>query len=215
MDEKDWEKCWKFTNLIILIFKPFEILVRYSIRKGIERLFTNFDIKNPSILELGAGTGSDSEWLIKKFGGKATLVDNCDHIISKSKRYFNRKKLDITCLKLKVEDIRFKNKYDLVFSVGLVEHFYNKDLYKIFRKHVDAAKKGGYIIIFVPNNSLIYRSYRRLLTLLRLWMWDEISFNIKDIENLAGDSNSKLLRTTEVICGMWLGAIYKKTNAFF
>ena len=25
MDKEDWEKCWKFTNIIVLLFKPFEM----------------------------------------------------------------------------------------------------------------------------------------------------------------------------------------------
>lgn len=210
MDNKQWEKCWRFTDLVVSLFKPFEIVVRYSIRKGMKRLLINFDIESPNILELGAGTGKDSEWLIRKFGGRVTLVDNCDYAISKSRRYLRRKKFNAAYLKSHIEDIKFKNRYDLVFSVGLVEHFYNKELYNIFKKHIDASKKGGYAMIFVPNNALIYRFYRRLLTSLKLWIWDEKSFNISDLKNLGKLTNSNLLRTTEVLYGMWVGALYQK-----
>ena len=210
MHKEDWEKCWRFTNIIILLFKPFEILVRRSIRKGMERLLINLHINNPNILELGAGTGHDSAWLLKKFGGKATLIDNCDYIVSKSNKYFSRKKLNVTYLKSNIEDVKFKNRYDLVFSIGLIEHYYNKELYKIFKKHMEASKKNGYVMVFVPNRTSIYKFYRKLLTSLRLWMWDEKPFTIKDLKNLEKSTNSALLRTTQVICGMWIGTLYKK-----
>ncbi len=67
MDKRDWEKCWRFTDIVVLLFKPFEILVRRSIRKGMIRLLSNLDMNNPDVLELGAGTGYDSAWLLKKF----------------------------------------------------------------------------------------------------------------------------------------------------
>lgn len=210
MDAKDWEKSWRFSNMVTSAFVPIEILARLAVRNGMQRLLNNLHVQKPSILELGAGTGLDSEWLVRKFGGKALLVDNCDYIIRKSKKYFRGKKLGIAFLKSNVEDIKFKKGYDLVYSVGLLEHFYDKDLHQIFRRHMDASKKTGYVMVFVPNDKWVYNFYRRILTILGSWVWDEKPFNLQRLKKLGKVSNSNLLKTTEIFFGMWIGALYKK-----
>lgn len=210
MDKKDWEKSWKFVDILLILFKPFELLIRCLIRNGLKRLMNNTNLRNPNILELGAGTGKDSEWLIKRYGGKATLIDNCRYVISKANKRFHKKKVRINYIKSNIEDINYKNQFDLVFSIGLVEHFYNQDLINIFKKHTNASKKSGYVIIFVPHKTNIYRFFRRFLTYFNLWMWDEKPFTKQELNRLGKINNAKLITTTELLCGMWIGAKYTK-----
>ena len=76
---------------------------------------------------------------------------------------------------------------------------------------MEASKKNGCVMVFVPNRTLIYKFYRKIMTGLKLWMWDEKSFTIKGLKDLGKSTNSPLLKTTKVICSMWIGALYKKT----
>lgn len=210
MDKRDWEKQWRFLNWIMLLFKPLEFLIRNSIRRGILRLLDERHLKNPKILELGAGTGKESAWMVRKFGGNTTLVDNCDDIIEKSKKYFSKKQIDVSFLNEDIKELNIREKYDLALSVGLIEHFYGSELALIFNKHIDSIKKNGYVIVFTPRASPLYYAYRKLLTMFGLWMWDEKPFSVRDFATLGKTTNSSLLKTTNVILGMWIGALYRK-----
>ena len=210
MNEQDWKKQWKFLKWIMIVFKPLEFLVRSSTRRGIMRLLNKEHLENPKILELGAGTGKESAWLVKKFGGSTTLVDNCDTILQYSKKYFSKKQINVSFVNKDIMKLNVREKYDLVLSVGLIEHFYGSDLTLIFDKHIESIKKGGYAITFTPRACPLYYSYRGILTILGLWMWDEKPFTKEDFINLSRPNKSKLISTTNVIFGTWIGALYKK-----
>ena len=210
MNKQDWEKQWKILDWMMFIFKPLELLIRNSIHRGMIRLLNDKHLTNPNILELGAGTGKESAWLASKLNGSTTLVDNCDFVIEKSKKYFSKKAVNVQFINKDIRKLDIKEEYDLALSVGLIEHFYGSDLKLIFNKHINAVKKSGYVIVFTPRASSLYFTYKKILTMLRLWMWDEKPFSKEDFINLAKPGNSELTGITNVIFGLWSGALFKK-----
>lgn len=113
--------------------------------------------KNPAILELGAGTGFLTRWLLEKYGGTATLVDNNQSSYEAFKTLHCDQHYAIDYA---VEDIFAYNdnkQYDLVCSFGLVEHF--KDKKKIIEAHRKFLSLNGHFIILVPLDSCLSRVY--------------------------------------------------------
>ncbi len=62
---------------------------------------------------------------------------------------------------------------DLVFSVGLVEHFDRGRTRKAMHAHFDALRPGGVAIITFPSPTLLYRSTRWLIEVLGMWKFPD------------------------------------------
>jgi len=123
--------------------------------------------KNSKILEIGGGTGGLSTRLARHFGSSGTIVDNS----VEAKRYFDAhfSKSGIHYRLMDAFDLKDKEKFDVVFSDGLIEHFV-KDVQKdLIRAHVQAAKKDGCIILVVPKTSWRYAIFSNVMKITGFW----------------------------------------------
>ena len=76
-------------------------------------------------------------------------------------------------------------KADLVFSVGLIEHFSPLNTARMVRRHFELAKTGGLVILFFPTPTPLYRATRFCAELLRLWMFhDERPLRSAEVERV-------------------------------
>jgi SAM-dependent methyltransferase len=62
---------------------------------------------------------------------------------------------------------------DVVFSVGLIEHFDVPDTRKAILAHFDLLKPGGYAILSFPTPTFLYRATRRALELAGFWKFPD------------------------------------------
>lgn len=95
-------------------------------------------------LEIGCGTGKNTEWLIKK-AGHVTAVDLSEEMLAKA-----TKKINSPDVEFKQADITgnwiFRDKlYDLVSFSLVLEHIENID--HVFRQAADALAPGGHVYI--------------------------------------------------------------------
>ena len=75
---------------------------------------------------------------------------------------------------------------DLVFSVGLIEHFDLLGTRKAVESHFDAAKNGGIVIILFPTPTFLYKLTRFTSELMHLWIFhDERPLRIEEVESCA------------------------------
>lgn len=73
---------------------------------------------------------------------------------------------------------------DVVFSVGLVEHFNPLGTRKAVEAHFDAAKQGGIVIILFPTPTFLYKLSRFVSELLHMWIFhDERPLRIEEVES--------------------------------
>ena len=111
-------------------------------------------LKQKRVLEVGCGRGSlsayfaDNKW-------ECTLLDSSSKAISIAKHYFNKNKLKASYLVADCKNIPYPEKsFDLVFSIGLLEHFKNPE--KIIKEQIRVLDKGGlfigYIVPEIKNN---------------------------------------------------------------
>ena len=75
------------------------------------------------------------------------------------------KKNEITPQIVYLEDFttyKFNKQFDVVFSMGFVEHFTNYK--KMIQKHLEITKKGGFSVIMVPNikKNILYNNIQKL-----------------------------------------------------
>ncbi|HZU24613.1 MAG TPA: glycosyltransferase [Bryobacteraceae bacterium] len=68
-----------------------------------------------------------------------------------------------------VLDLSLKLQADVVFSVGLIEHFQPRDTRRAILAHFDAVRPGGTAIITWPAPTVLYRITRTVLEAVGLW----------------------------------------------
>jgi len=165
----EWEKLWNNEHfdlfyLLSIFFPagPWDFFWRW----GRYKLFLKAaNLCEPDVIELGCGPGIMSLKIKKTHGGSLTLVDQAKSALIKA-NYMSKKILkakeqkDIYYLNKDFFKMDNYKKYDLVHSQGLIEHF---ELDKIIKRHADFVKKGGYVLIIAPRDSLMYRFMRKII----------------------------------------------------
>jgi len=63
--------------------------------------------------------------------------------------------------------------YDVVFSVGLIEHFSPEDTIKSIAAHFDYLKFNGICIITFPTPTWLYKLTRKMAELMGLWIFHD------------------------------------------
>jgi SAM-dependent methyltransferase len=75
-------------------------------------------------------------------------------------------------------------KADIVFSVGLIEHFSPVDTAKAIASHFQAVKPDGIVVITFPTPTWLYRLSRKIIEFLGLWGFpDERPLSFSEVES--------------------------------
>lgn len=113
------------------------------------------------------------------------IIDNCKTGLSLSKKRFGTMKR-VTIKELDILKSNKFNKSEVVFSTGLIEHFNKTDTAIMIKKHFQAAKPSGLIIITYPTPTLMYNITRKFLEFIGLWKFhDERPLTRHEVEDTA------------------------------
>lgn len=184
MKETVWDKYWqenRFDNKQI-IKNLKSSYIWEDIRKIILDKFGSFN--NLKTIELGSGRGEMS-LLMALEGTDVTLVDESEFALKEAEKLY--KEFDCKPRLIKKNVFNLKNEdYDIALSFGLVEHFKGEIRFDIINKHYNLIKKGGIIIISVPNaNCFPYRIYKFVTTLTGFWKYGlEIPYSEKELDDI-------------------------------
>ena len=89
----------------------------------------------------------------------------------------------------------FAGKFDLVFSVGLIEHFSEQDMIRAVQFHLSCAKPGGFVLLFFPTPTWMYRLVRKTAEVFHLWIFhDERPILLKTISSLISEDQGHILK---------------------
>lgn len=164
MTSNDWDRLWHRDPLSWVSPGSREKLgARQHYVDWVTRLLAGVDCTGFSSAELGCGTGLVTCGLHDQRGfSSGVLVD------------FSREAVKIAAHNARGRDIRVvhddvltwqtEERFDLVFGIGLIEHFLGDALEAIVRKHAALLKPGGYALIIVPQRSLLWPVLRVLNT---------------------------------------------------
>lgn len=143
-DRQFWLDYWeRKENLIITVNDKLPLIDVFK------KIHSKRKIENS--IEIGGFPGHYSVLLKKEFGYKTSLLDYVIHdgIIKKLLEYNHLKETDIDIIEGNVFDLQLNQKFDLVFSNGLIEHFDDTEL--IIKKHIDLLAESGTLFISLPN----------------------------------------------------------------
>ncbi len=126
-------------------------------------------------LELGSGT-AQLTLMIAPHIKEAVGLDISSEGLAIASRERDRLGIkNATFVKGDVQDVPFNQEFDVVWSAGLIEHFFDHDI-DIVRQHIKAVKPGGVVVMSVPYayslHSLHYALTRPALTR-RFWPWSQ------------------------------------------
>ncbi|MGM7700772.1 class I SAM-dependent methyltransferase [Pseudalkalibacillus sp. Hm43] len=151
--------------------------------RGKRALFEGLDVQKPNILFLGAAEGYEAMQLQAMYpGGQVVMVDYDAFCKTNrfaefpdtypflgtneqtgSPRVWYKNQMNIEYVVEDIRNLKFGKEFDIVISVGLLEHV--PDAYKeeILDFHRRFLKPGGYVIMTTPRNQWKSRMYYRVM----------------------------------------------------
>jgi SAM-dependent methyltransferase len=115
-------------------------------------------------LEVGGAPGQFLAWLAKNHGYGCSVIDYSPVGCEKARRNFEALGIPLDVYEADLFDDATAEigRFDVVFSLGLIEHF--DDFPEAIRRHAPLARSGGWVVIGCPN---LRRLNRQLFGFLR------------------------------------------------
>jgi len=152
--------------------------------RGKRALFEGLDVEKPEVLFLGAADGYEAMQLLAQYpGGHAVLVDydpfcktdrfgkfpatypflGTDPTTGHPHVYY-RQDFNIDFEVADIRELKYGQEFDIVVSIGLIEHFPDKYKSVAFDFHRRFLKPGGYAILTTPRNQLRSRAFYTIMS---------------------------------------------------
>ena len=198
-----WEKYWRSKKITRYIHENYPFYDLFQRELGGKKYKT--------MVEIGGFPGYYAIYFHKFWKYKTTLLDYVVdlNIINK---LLESNKLDKEKIDIVKEDFNKYNrtkKYDVVFSLGFIEHF--EDTEQILKKHWRMVNKGGKMIIGIPNFLGINGIYQLLFDPSNLNIHNLNSMNIVRLRNMIDDIKPKNSRVFYVSSALvWLENLEKR-----
>lgn len=136
---------------------------------GVSVSIASVDTENPDILDLGAGTGLLSAFLMEKYPEATfTLVDMSEKMLEIAKNRF-RGNSKVKYIEADYSKYDFEEKYDMVVSALSIHHLEDEDKKELYKRSYSILKESGIFInadlvhgetAFIENlNKTIWRQY--------------------------------------------------------
>ena len=143
-ESKDWNNFWSLKET-----KKFT-QVSWS-KKRIIKILSPYINKGKSVLDAGCGSGFFSKFFCDQ-GLNTVSLDYSEQALEMAKKMTEGRvktiKKDLLSAQVS-QDI--EERFDLIFSDGLLEHFSSEDQDKIVANFFSLLKEGGVVVTFVPN----------------------------------------------------------------
>lgn len=181
--------------------------------RGKRALFEGLDVKKPEILFLGAADGYEAMQIMAMYpGGHAVLVDYDDYCrtdrfgkfpeaypflgsnpATGSPKVWYKDQMDIDFEVSDIRDLKYGKEFDLVISIGLLEHFPDKYKPLALDMHRRFLKPGGYVIITTPRLQLQAKLFYTLFADVMNFAYREL-MDVKHLGLYAYENGFEILR---------------------
>ena len=120
-------------------------------KRRILQILKSYVVKNNKVLDAGCGSGFFAKYFYDQ-GMQASALDYSQQALDLTSSVTQgRVMLFKKDLRLKALPEEITERFDLIFSDGLLEHFSIEDQYQIMHNFFSLLKKGGILATFVPN----------------------------------------------------------------
>ncbi len=139
-------------------FKPLHKFNPIRIKYIKENIVSDFKIKNKykplnglKVLDIGCGGGLLSEPMAR-LGAKVVGIDASNQNIKVAKYHLKKSKLNIKYINASPENLKIKEKFDIILNMEIVEHVENVNFF--IKKSSKFLKKSGIMFIATLNQTL-------------------------------------------------------------
>ena len=152
--------------------------------RGKRALFEGLDVKRPRILFLGAADGYEAMQIAAMYpGGEIVLVDYDEFCATDRfgkfpleypflgvdpttghKRVWYRDEMPIEFVVSDIRDLSYGPEFDVVVSIGLLEHFPDAHKPACLEMHRKFLKPGGYVVMTTPRNQFKSRAFYNVMS---------------------------------------------------
>lgn len=182
----EWDTYWQRTATTGYVNYTPELL---------SAICTVMDIEGRRILEVGSGTGGNASWLAQK-GAEVHMVDLSLPALQISARTFEQKGLKSRLTRADAHCLPYPDEYfDLVFHQGLLEHF--ADPSPLLVEQWRVLRKGGFLVVDVPQRYSLYTIYKHLCMALGRWEYGawETEFALEELKDLLTQAGFTVVHT--------------------
>ncbi|MBI2618518.1 MAG: methyltransferase domain-containing protein [Ignavibacteriales bacterium] len=169
-----WEKFWRERPEVDEVYSNADRILR-----NLEQVV---DVRGKRVLEIGAGTGRDS-FPIAQRGGDVVQLDYAESSLRILKHLSAENGLSTTIVCGDTFRLPFRDEtFDVVFHQGLLEHFRVDFARDLLRENIRVLKKGGHLLVDVPQRYHLYTIAKHALIALNKWFagWER-SFSLREL----------------------------------
>jgi Methylase involved in ubiquinone/menaquinone biosynthesis len=173
--KKHWENFWSVKKHVHEVYSNNDRVLR-NIRNVT-------DLKGKRILEVGAGTGRDSFGMVQ-VGASVVMIDYSMNSLRIIRDLATEEQINVYAVGGNAFALPFYDEtFDIVFHQGLLEHFRKKEAELLIRENVRVLKKGGLLLVDVPQRYHIYTIMKHILIAMNKWFagWER-EFSIGELE---------------------------------
>ena len=156
-DEQFWDDYWRAVRV------PTQIDLSVPFNRCLDSFFAPHLLGLPAgsaMFEIGCAPGRWLAHFSKKYGLSVGGLDYSPLGVQKTRE--NLKALGVEAGVQQADFFKYEagKKYDLVYSLGFIEHF--DDVDGVVRRHLAMVKDGGLLILGIPNFQGIYKPIQAL-----------------------------------------------------
>jgi len=160
-------------------------------KKRIIKILDKYIKKDMVVLDAGCGSGFFSKYFLDR-GCEVFALDYSQKALDVARKLTKGKANYISGDLLNQSFCKkYINKFDLVFSDGLFEHFLHRDQIKIMQNFKLMKKKNGLIVTFVPNKFSLWEVIRPIF----MPQIKENPFVLGGLYELAKKTDSKIIKS--------------------
>jgi len=174
---ENWETFWSDKKDVGQVYSNADRIARNLLRLG--------ELRGLKVLEIGAGTGRDSIPLLAH-GARVYQLDYAENSLRILKHLADENQLPVTIVGGDTFRLPFQDEtFDVVFHQGLLEHFRHAQAQALLRENIRVLKRGGYLLVDVPQRYHIYTLVKHSLMALDKWFagWER-SFSVGELKSL-------------------------------
>lgn len=205
----DWDNYYKNPAALAHLTR------RFTLTKIINTLRPHILDKTITICEVGGANSCIATTVCNDFDVlNYHILDTNKYGLSLLEDLSVSTELTSDCFNILERPTEISKKFDMVISVGLIEHFSPEDTRLAITHHFELCKEGGLVLLTFPTPTVLYRLIRFVSEKLGIWDFpDERPLEFEEVLTVARRHGEVLHTSINWMIGLTQGFVLVKTKS--